>query len=232
MEQAIINNDLEYIKKNTHLLKSRLKCNYTPLHLAVSCNKKEIAIFLIQSGINVNAKANDDHTPLHVAAMSGSVEMVPILLEHGADPTCLTKEFYSALRVACCYNNIEIAKLLIPYKVRDLGLALVHSVLMNKYDVVKFLLENNADVNSEFEIITAPASCKNKHDRKNQTSTKINALSAAVSNGNIEIVKLLLDHNAVKNNDAIRLATKFGHTAIMLLLMDTNFQISNLKKLI
>lgn len=70
--------------------------------------------------------------------MSGSIEMVPILLEHGADPTCLTKEFYSALRVACCYNNIEIAKLLIPYKVSDLGLALVHSVLMNRYDIVKF----------------------------------------------------------------------------------------------
>jgi ankyrin repeat protein len=229
MEQAIINNDLEYIKKNIRSVNTKLRYNSTPLHLAVGCNNKDVVLLLIQAGANVNARDAEQQTPLHIAAMSGNVEMVPILLEHGADTTLLSDGGYSALRVACCKNSIEIAKLLISYKVNDLELALVQSAIANQFDAVKFLLENNVNANFEFGIITAPASCKNKRDRKNQTVTKVTALSAAVTNGNIEMVKILLKHNAVKNNDAIRLATKFGHTAIMLLLMDTNHQISNLK---
>jgi len=59
----------------------------TPLHLAVLCDQRKIAQFLIEERANLNARAEDEHggTPLHWAAALGRVEMVRKLTEAGAD---------------------------------------------------------------------------------------------------------------------------------------------------
>ena len=58
----------------------------TPLHLAVSFNRIEVARFLIHNiqtqGLNV--RANDGFTPLHCACYSGREEIAKMLIEAGA----------------------------------------------------------------------------------------------------------------------------------------------------
>jgi len=59
----------------------------TPLHLAVLTDQGKIAEFLIEKGVNLDAKAKDEHggTPLHWAAVLGRVEMAGRLIEAGAN---------------------------------------------------------------------------------------------------------------------------------------------------
>ncbi|RMG04489.1 MAG: hypothetical protein D6741_00965 [Planctomycetota bacterium] len=63
----------------------------TPLHLAVLCNRPEVARFLIDRGVDLNRRAADifGGTPLHWAAALGRLEMVRLLLEAGADVNAL-----------------------------------------------------------------------------------------------------------------------------------------------
>ena len=59
----------------------------TPLHLAVLCDQREIAEFLINRRANLNAKAKDEHggTSLHWAAVLGRIAIAERLIEAGAD---------------------------------------------------------------------------------------------------------------------------------------------------
>lgn len=43
----------------------------TPIHLAAFRGHLDILKLLIEAGVNVNLKRNDDATPLHDAAVSG-----------------------------------------------------------------------------------------------------------------------------------------------------------------
>ncbi|GAB6167457.1 hypothetical protein JCM19992_34570 [Thermostilla marina] len=63
----------------------------TPLHLAVLCNRPEVARFLISRGVDLNRHAADSFggTPLHWAAALGRLELVRLLLEAGADVNAL-----------------------------------------------------------------------------------------------------------------------------------------------
>jgi len=59
----------------------------TPLHLAVLCDQREIAEFLINQGANLDVRAKDEHggTPLHWAAVLGRIAIARRLIEAGAD---------------------------------------------------------------------------------------------------------------------------------------------------
>lgn len=57
----------------------------TPLNIAATFGKTEVAILLINAGADVNLKNNDGSTPLHVSAFFGRKEIVRALLENGAD---------------------------------------------------------------------------------------------------------------------------------------------------
>lgn len=57
----------------------------TPLYCAVIQGNLEIARFLIESGANINAQADDDSTPLHFAVQMQDKEMIRLLVTNGAD---------------------------------------------------------------------------------------------------------------------------------------------------
>lgn len=44
-----------------------------------------MALRLVQSGANVNAKGLDNDTPLHDAASNGHLKLIKLLVERGAD---------------------------------------------------------------------------------------------------------------------------------------------------
>ena len=58
---------------------------YSPLHLAIEKGCLDIAKFLIEKGMNINAKDNSGNTPLHIAAKNNDSSLIELLLEKGAD---------------------------------------------------------------------------------------------------------------------------------------------------
>ena len=59
----------------------------TPLTIAATFNKTEIALALINAGADLNMQSADGSTPLHTSAFFCRVEIVEALLEKGADKT-------------------------------------------------------------------------------------------------------------------------------------------------
>ncbi len=59
----------------------------TPLTIAATFNKTEIAIALIDAGADLNMQSADGSTPLHTSAFFCRIEIVEALLEKGADKT-------------------------------------------------------------------------------------------------------------------------------------------------
>lgn len=57
----------------------------TPLAVAITFDKPQVAKLLIDGGADVNAKGGDGSTALHTAAFYGRVEIVEEILQNGAD---------------------------------------------------------------------------------------------------------------------------------------------------
>lgn len=73
---------------------------WTPLHEACSHGWYEVALRLLQSGANVNARGLDNDTPLHDAAINGHVKVAKLLVERGADINAKNSKGKTPLDVA------------------------------------------------------------------------------------------------------------------------------------
>lgn len=69
---------------------------------------------MIENGVNVNLRFEDDVTPLIVAARQGNFELVRMLVEAGADVNALDADFESALLAAKINGFDEIERYLLP----------------------------------------------------------------------------------------------------------------------
>jgi ankyrin repeat protein len=72
----------------------------TPLILAITFGRTEVAKALIEAGADMTLTNNDGATPLHIAAFFFRVEIVKALLDHGADKTVRNKAGRTALESA------------------------------------------------------------------------------------------------------------------------------------
>lgn len=86
---AIITDNLEavtqHIKAGTDLNAKDPMGGSSPLITATVFGKKEVAILLIDAGVDLSIKNNDGSTALHTAAFFCHPEVVMILLQKGAD---------------------------------------------------------------------------------------------------------------------------------------------------
>lgn len=73
---------------------------WTPLHEACSHGWHDVALRLIQSGANMNARGLDNDTPLHDAASNGHVKVAKLLVERGADITAKNSKGKTPIDVA------------------------------------------------------------------------------------------------------------------------------------
>ncbi len=93
-------------------LSERDKTGMTPLHLALSLKKSEIAIELIRRGADINARIPDGSTPLIMAVDKGLNAVVDLLLERKASTDLLasgTNPLFGAVRA----NNRELFERLV-----------------------------------------------------------------------------------------------------------------------
>lgn len=165
---------------------------------------------LIEKGVNVNAKSDDDATPLLGACQNGHIDIVKLLLDKGADINTKAKYGSTALLLSSMNGHITVVKALIE-KVADVNVKakngwtpLMIASQNGHVRVVETLLNKGANVNAQL----------------NNGGT---ALILASQNGHIAVVRLLLDKGADVNasgdyGTALMIASKKGYSDIVQLL--------------
>ncbi|KAH9066250.1 ankyrin repeat-containing domain protein [Lactarius vividus] len=190
----------------------------TPLHYVVEGNYESqedgvrIARLLLEHGADVNALDIYHGTPLHSASSSGKLEIARTLLERagmkndrgqnlshlgleerGVDVNAHRKDHWTPLHLASHCGNPEVARMLIDHganvNAEDNNLRTpLHHVVEGHYEsqevgvrLSRLLLECGVDVNAQ--------------DINRQTP-----LHLASINGRLEIVRVLLEHAAMKND--------------------------------
>jgi ankyrin repeat protein len=196
----------------------------TPLMLAVQRGHKAIVKFLLQKGVDLETQDAEGHTPLACAILKSDELAVKILVEQGAktenlylNDADLRRDLKSGLHNATAAGNLKVVSLLLALgadmEERDIqGLTPVaHAVLENREDIVKFLLENGANV----DILSDTGS---KRDLKGRIHDAIEA-------GNVAVVRMLLamgvdtEERDTHGLTAVALAVVRNHKVIVELLL-------------
>ncbi|MBM4168022.1 MAG: ankyrin repeat domain-containing protein [Ignavibacteria bacterium] len=104
---ATIGADLHAISKNGF--------GAMPLHSAVTGKRLEVAQFLLEQGVDVNARQTTlGYTPLHYAAVSGMQSAAKKLIEFGAEVHLKSVDGKTPLDLATEKNHAEVIQILEP----------------------------------------------------------------------------------------------------------------------
>lgn len=135
----------------------------TPLFIAVKQGQLQIVIFLCNLGADINIRTSKNSTALHFAVSCPVYEITEFLINNGAEIDAENVYGYTPLQCALYDNNLKMAKLLVEkganvnriyinthYARQRLGGTLLHwaSRNWNSDEVMKFLIENGADINA------------------------------------------------------------------------------------
>lgn len=168
----------------------------TPLAEAIKYGRIDLAALMLDRGADANHKNRQGQTPLVTAARSGRTEVVKLLLDRGAD---FSKGPSRAQALCAAVNSgkIDTVKLLLE-KGADVNEAIDHGITplisaVGHGDIVKLLLEKGADVNAKTEF------------------HRNTALNYAIWQGDLESVRLLLDHGAGVNHKDSQALTPLKH---------------------
>jgi|GEM_PF-401579 len=162
----------------------------TALHFAADKGRTEVVRFLLDHGSSVNVKAKSGSTPLLLAARSGSLETVRLLLDRGAEVNVETGAGqghinWSPLSTVAESGSLEIVRLLLsrgadPNLPNDPFIAPLGLAAGKKHgDIVRLLLERGASAGKE------------------------HALRLMALHGDVDTVRLLLDHGADVNDPTV-----------------------------
>lgn len=197
----------------------------TPLHIV---STKEIATLLIEKGANINSKNESGSTPLHEAALNNKIEIVRCLLENNAKVNEVDRDHATPLLLAAKRANEEIIQLLLdhlgnPFIKDESGFNTLHYMLHIKSNDSLYSQAHHEQMPIELNDIWNERSdaintllCSaytNKHKLivfrvvneaiKTNQIEKLEELNKllflAAAEGDIKLVKLLLD-NGVRSN--------------------------------
>lgn len=123
---------------------------FTPLHIAAAKGSRECVLLLLKYGANVNKKDDDGNTPLWVAIVGKHWSIANLLYENGArfDP----ESEGNFLCLAAQRNDLDAMMELLKYGVdinatNHQGLTALHvAIMQERPEIVKFLLQNGADI--------------------------------------------------------------------------------------
>ena len=161
LHQAIQHGNLtqieDLIREKVDINEKNHKGN-TPLHSAIRKKCFEIVKILIKSGANVNAIGVDGNTPLSVALIyryEETINIVKLLLSNGAQMQDYNifqslnslQIFQFFVAEGANINTILKDRIVHPFKGPDVGGTILHVAARHgKYSLVKFLIENGADI--------------------------------------------------------------------------------------
>jgi len=168
-----------------------------------------IVKILIERGIDIESKNTKGYTALINAARNGHREIVELLLNNGANinawSNCRSSEDGTALISAAKNGHIGIVKLLLDRDAELDDIALIKVASKGHIEVAELLLSKGANINA--------------------LASTFSPLYSAVLNNDLEMVKLLLEHNPdIDHHDIVGytpliLAAWRGYTEIVRLLL-------------
>ncbi len=114
---SIRKGDLDAVKmaltNNPDLLEKPDQRGFSPLIMATYSGQIEIAEFIINTGVDVNAKDSAGNTALMGVCFKGSIEMVELLLTQNVDINLQNSKGATALIYATMFDQQEITLKLI-----------------------------------------------------------------------------------------------------------------------
>ena len=188
------------------------------VHLAALHGHKELVELFLQNGIDVNARNNKNDTPVLWAARGDHVDTVRLLIRHGADLQLENDKGSTPLYWAVRYGFAELVRVLLDEGRADVGqrrkLGLITPIVLaaalGHTKIVTDLLDHGAEVGTTI-------------------SNGMTALMAAASEGNDDVVGVLLDADGGKEeldrvdasgNTALLYAARAGNVSTMYMLVN------------
>ena len=192
----------------------------TPLCLAAKLGILEVVDFLLQNGAQPNVACTCVHrnkAALHFACENchaDSAQIVHLLINAGANVEQETFDFEKALHFASEFNNLPVVECLVVNGAdvncvnldgkSPLSLACTRRKNVHSFSIIKFLIDNGADVNNSdgmqnihpFRLLIQNKNMEGAQYviEKGILSQDENFLTDAVLTSNPEIVKLLIVH--------------------------------------
>jgi ankyrin repeat protein len=169
------------------------------LHVACANGKQYAVQLLLDSGADVTARTTVLlHTALHLAAERGNLELVRLLVERRANLDAVTDRGWTALTHAVVKRNIPTASYLLSMGTHIITDDLLQAVESGNPDLVLLLLDHGADIaaishGKDLEDGTVDRSGKK---RSMPPLHGFAAIHVASREGNVEIVRILLQHGA------------------------------------
>ncbi len=155
----------------------------TPLHWAVRRGKREAANALITAGADVQAADPKGNTPLILAAGLGRRDLVDLLLRHGAHPQAANQGRVTAFLAAGRRGDLATVELLLKE----------HGADPNQADENDFTLLHRAAGRANLELTRLLL----QHGAEpNVYRSGISPLYEAISDGSVDVVRLLLNAGA------------------------------------
>jgi len=111
LHAAVIQGNIEAIRQHIKAesnLDEKDAYGSTPLIIAITFDKTDMAQELIEAGADLTITNNDGATPLHIAAFFCRTEIVKVLLENGADKSALNGSGKTAIEtVAAPFEDVQ-----------------------------------------------------------------------------------------------------------------------------
>ncbi|MCC6699655.1 MAG: ankyrin repeat domain-containing protein [Candidatus Hydrogenedentes bacterium] len=177
-----------FLQRGVYDVNVRDASDCTPLFWAASGGHLDIVrMLLAMKGCDVNARSDAGSTPLYAAASAKNLPVVELLVEHGADVNIASTEGFTPLVKALNEKDIKTAMYLLEHGADaritavDGWNALMAAADANSLKVTEAVLAAGVDVNA----------------RQTDGWT---AFHMATMNGQIDILKLLLDHPGAEQN--------------------------------
>ncbi|KAK3583377.1 hypothetical protein CHS0354_040339 [Potamilus streckersoni] len=260
MHVAAENDNLPIVKylivNNPSLPLQNDKKGWTAIHYAAMGGSAPVIESLIQAGLDLNARTNDDNHVLHIAVLSDNLPIVKYLIENNPSlPLQNDKKGWTAIHYAAMGGSAPVIEALIQAgldlnaRTNDDNHVLHIAVLSDNLPIVKYLIENNPsltlqnDKNGWTAIHYAAAGgsapaiealIQAGLDLNARTNDDKHVLHIAAENDNLPIVKYLIENNPSltlqKDMDgwtAIHYAAKGGSAPVIEALMQTGLDINS-----
>jgi uncharacterized protein len=170
----------------------------TALVFAARQGSIESATALIDAGADINQGDADGNNPLLIAILNNHDELAQVLIEKGADVNAVNKDGRSPLFTAVDAHDVD-------WSDRPL---VKETDKVSSLDVIKSLIEHKANLNVQLMAVSIIK--KAAQDTADRTlAVGATPFMRAARSGDMEVMKLLLEHGADP-----KLANKDGATAL------------------